>query len=238
MAALLVFGARNLGRAIAKHMAQQGWEVAAVARSEESLARVREEIPDALGIAADAASDGDVERAFREARERFGRIDLVVVAISPSTRGRTFGGGSIAESDAESMAPYVEDLLPNLFRILRVGSRVLVDQGGGTYVQITGGSARRGMAKRGPWAAGAFATRALIQSAASELREQGIHVALLIVDATIASEKTAGMTSQRPENATASQEDVARAVAYLAEQSPRAWTHELQITPSGDRWVP
>ena len=65
MAALLVFGARNLGRAIAKHMGQQGWDVAAVARSEESLARVRDDIPDALGISADAASDADVEACVR-----------------------------------------------------------------------------------------------------------------------------------------------------------------------------
>jgi hypothetical protein len=31
---------------------------------------------------------------------------------------------------------------------------------------------------------------------------------------------------------------VARAVEYLATQEPTAWTHELQVTPRGDRWVP
>jgi hypothetical protein len=31
---------------------------------------------------------------------------------------------------------------------------------------------------------------------------------------------------------------VAAAVAYLASQTPRGWTHELVITPSGDTWVP
>jgi NAD(P)-dependent dehydrogenase (short-subunit alcohol dehydrogenase family) len=119
-----------------------------------------------------------------------------------------------------------------------VGARVLGEQGRGTYVQVTGGSARRGMQGRGPWAAGAFATRALVQSAASELRERGVHVALLIVDGTIESERTADRLRERPETASVSEEDVARAIAYLAEQSPRGWTHELQITPAGDRWVP
>jgi len=42
----------------------------------------------------------------------------------------------------------------------------------------------------------------------------------------------------QPEEATTTEEDVAAAVAYLASQSPRAWTHELQITPRLDRWVP
>lgn len=238
MAALLVFGARNLGRAIARHMAGEGWDVAAAARSEESIRRVEAEIPGALGLVADAGSEDDVERAFAATRERFGSVDLVVVAISPDTRGRSFGGGTVLESDAESLAPYAEELLPNLFRILRIGSKVLAEQGGGTYVQITGGSARRGMPGRGAWAAAAFATRALVQSAAGELRDRGVHVALLIVDATIDNEKSAGFLAGKPADASAGEEDVARAVAYLAVQSPRAWTHELQLTPAGDRWVP
>jgi NAD(P)-dependent dehydrogenase (short-subunit alcohol dehydrogenase family) len=219
-------------------MAAAGWDVAAFAQSEESVRGVERDIPGALGLVGDARREEDVERAFSTTLERFGSIDLVTVAISPSTRGRSFGGGSIADADAEAFAPYLDDLLPALSTTLRVGARFLTEQGRGTYVQITGGSARRGMAGRGPWAAAAFATRGLIQSAASELRERGVHVALLIVDATIESEKTAGFLKDKPAELSAGMDDVARAVAYLAEQSPRAWTHELQVTPSGDRWTP
>lgn len=238
MPTLLVFGARNLGRAIARHMAGLGWSVAAVGRSADSLERLAAEVEGALIVNADAGKLVDVERAFAETRIRFEHIDLVVVAISPSTGGRTFGGGEIAEAEAASFTPYLDDLLPALVNVMRVGARVLKQQGSGTYVQITGGSARRGMSNRGPWAAAAFATRGLVQSAASELREHGVHGALLVVDATIESEKTQGYLEGRPKEASASEEDVAAAVAYLAAQSPRGWTHELQITPRGDRWVP
>jgi NADP-dependent 3-hydroxy acid dehydrogenase YdfG len=238
MPSALIFGARNLGRAIARHLESEGWGVAAVARSPDSLERLRSELPGALAIMADATRDADVERAFGEAHERFGSVDLVVVAISPSARGRSFGGGAIAEANADSFSPYLNELLPALATVLRVGTRVLVEQGGGTYVQITGGSARRGMAGRGPWAAAAFATRGLVQAAASELREKGVHVALLIVDATIESEKTRERLAGSPAERSATEEDVARAVAYLASQTPRGWTHELTLTPSGDRWVP
>jgi NAD(P)-dependent dehydrogenase (short-subunit alcohol dehydrogenase family) len=235
---LLVFGARNLGRAVARHMASLGWNVAAVARSADSLARLTAEVPGSLTVQGDAGSARDVERAFSEAKERFGAIDLVVVAISPSTRGRAFGGGGITEADEEAFAPYLDELLPALATVLRVGARVLGEQGHGTYVQITGGSARRGMAGRGPWAAAAFATRGLVQAAAGELRERGVHVALLIADATIESEKTREWLAGKPSDATMAEEDVAAAIAYLAGQSPRGWTHELQLTPRGDRWVP
>ena len=64
------------------------------------------------------------------------------------------------------------------------------------------------MAGRGPWAAAAFATRALTQAAALELRERGVHVALLIVDATIESEKTAGWLEGKPPETSASELEV------------------------------
>lgn len=238
MPSLLVFGARNLGRAISAHFASEGWRVAAVARSRDSLDRLAAEVPGALTISADAGLLNDVERAFAEARMRFATIDLVVVAISPTLGGRTWGGGEIAESEASAFAPYLDDLLPALVNVLRVGSRTLKQQGHGTYVQITGGSARRGRPTVGPWAAAAFASRGMLQSAAAELREHGVHAALLIVDATIESEKTAERLAGKPEELSTTEEDVARAVAYLASQSPRGWTHELQLTPRGDAWVP
>ena len=234
---LLVFGARHLGRTIARELAGDGWNAAAFARSEETVASLREELPEALGVVGDAGKADDVERAFAETRERFGAVDLVVNAITAAPRG-SFGGGGLAQAPPDAMEPYTDELLPGIFNVLRVGSRVLGEQGNGTLVQITGGSARRGMPGRGPWAAAAFATRALTQAAALELRERGVHVALLIVDATIDSAKSAGRLEGQPPEASASELDVVEAVRYLESQSPRGWTHELQITPRLDRWVP
>lgn len=237
MSTLLVFGVRNLGRAIALERAGRGWDVAGMARSEDSVQALRDAVPGSLGLVGDAVKSEDVERAFAETAERFGSIDLVVDAITARPRG-AFGGGSLAEAGQDELGPYVGELLTGIFNVVRIASRVLSEQGSGTLVQITGGSARRGMPGRGPWAAAAFATRALLQSAALELREQGVHAALLVVDATIESPKTAAMLEGRAPEVSTTQEDVAAAVDYLAAQSPRGWTHELQITPCGDRWVP
>ena len=94
------------------------------------------------------------------------------------------------------------------------------------------------MPGRGLWAAGAFATRALVQAAAQELRGDGIHVALLAVDATIESPKTEAFTRGSAAEALADMGEVATAVAFLVAQGARAFTHELQVTPAGDRWIP
>jgi NAD(P)-dependent dehydrogenase (short-subunit alcohol dehydrogenase family) len=230
VATLLVFGARNLGRVVASVFAADGWKVAGVARSKETIRLFETDVPGSVGVIADATDSSEVERVFRD----IGDVDLVVNAITttPSI------GGPLHEAPPTALEPYVGDLLPAIFNVLRVGGRALVERGRGTLVQVTGGSARRGNPGRGPWAAAAFATRALVQAQAAELRECNVHAALLIVDALIESDKTAKWLEGEPPEKSASMEEVAAAIRYLHRQSPRGWTHELQLTPSLERWVP
>ena len=230
MPTLLVFGARNLGRVLCRELAADGWRIAAVARTEETIRTLRDEVPDAVGLLGDAAEASDVERILADV----GDVDLLVNAI---TTFPSFAG-PIHEAPPDALDAYVGALLPGIFNVLRVGGRILAGQRHGTLVQVTGGSARRGNPGRGPWAAAAFATRALVQSQAAELRDQGVHVALLIVDAIIESEKTKHWLEDEPPERSASMEDVVNAIRYLHEQSPRAWTHELQLTPALERWIP
>jgi NAD(P)-dependent dehydrogenase (short-subunit alcohol dehydrogenase family) len=239
MPTLLTLGARNLGGAIADHFAARGWDVAAVARSQETVDKLTERLPDALGLTADATDPQQVENAARQARERFGSLDLIVNAVSPGMRSQgQFGGGPLLESTIEDFEHYATQVIRSVYAFLSAGARALQDQGGGTLIQITGGSSRRALPGKGPWAAGAFGSRALTQAAALELRPHGIHAALLVVDATIRSPKTAQYTGDAAEDALAEQEDVAHAVEYLASQARTAWTHELVVTPSGDTWTP
>jgi NAD(P)-dependent dehydrogenase (short-subunit alcohol dehydrogenase family) len=238
----LILGARNLGRAIASHLAERDWQVAGVALSEETTAAFEQSIPGALGLAMDASTPEGVDDAVARTREHFGGgpIDLLVnaVAAGPSPSGAPFGGGPLAELSPEDFDHYALKVARQTYAFLSAGVRALREVGGGTLIQITGGSSRRAIPGRGAWAAGAFATRALTQSAALELRDEGIHAALLIVDATIKSPKTEAYTRDAGEDELAEQEDVARAVEYLVSQQPTSWTHELQVTPRGDRWLP
>ncbi len=230
MPTLLVFGARNLGRVLATDFAADGWRVSGVARSEETIRVLVDDVPNAVGVIADASKPNDLERVFRDV----GDVDLIVNAIT-TTPGF---GGPVHEAPPDALEPYIGELLPAIFNVLRMSGRALAERGRGTLIQVTGGSARRGNPGRGPWAAAAFATRALVQAQAAELREHNVHAALLIVDAVIESDKTAAWLEDEPPEKSASMEEVTKAVKYLHEQSPRGWTHELQLTPSLERWVP
>jgi 3-oxoacyl-[acyl-carrier protein] reductase len=233
MPTAVVLGARNLGGAIAAHLHDAGWDVAAVARSDESLAGVRER--GIAGLNADATDPA----ALRDVLASRDDLRLVVNAVSAARpTGGPWGGGPLADADPGAYEAWTGAVSRQAFTFLSAGAAALRARGGGTLIQVTGGSARRAMPGRGLWAAGAAATRALVHAAAQELRGEGIHVALLIVDATIASPKTAERARDVPADALADQEEIARAVAYLAGQQASGYTHELVVTPAGDRWVP
>lgn len=228
----LIIGARHFGHAIIQRLLDDGWTVTGAARSAETLQRVRDAGARAMEV--DVTDQGSVLAALGAAAADDGRIDLVVNAASPygGSRSGPFGGGRLAEASPSGFDDWAAMPARGAFAFLSACARFLTEQGGpATVVQVTGGSARRGMAGRGPWAAGAFGVRALTQAAAQELREDRIHVALLIVDARI---DQAG----DGDDSSADMPGLAGAVAYLASQSPRAMTHELQVTPALDTWVP
>lgn len=237
---IVVLGARNLGGAIIDHFLARSWNAVGVARSEDTLAGVRAR--GALGLEADASDLDSLLGALAAARERFGSVDAVVNAVTayraPRGGSGAFGGGELAQADLEAFHGWTVAVAEQAFVFLSAGAMALQETGGGALVQITGGSSQRAYPGRGLWAAGAFATRALVQAAAQELRGQGIHVALLAVDATIESPKTEAFTRGVARDALADMHEVAGAVSFLVEQGARAFTHELTVTPAGERWIP
>jgi NAD(P)-dependent dehydrogenase (short-subunit alcohol dehydrogenase family) len=234
---VVVLGARNLGGAIIDHFLDLGWNAAGVARSDETLERVREK--GALAVGADASDAGSLAAALTDVRAQLSSVDAVVNAVTAARpTGGPFGGGPLATADLDAFRGWTVAVAEQAFVFLSVGAAALRDGDGGALIQITGGSSRRAMPGKGLWAAGAFATRALVQAAAQELRQEGIHAALLAVDATIESPKTASFTRDVPAEALGDMDEIARAVSFLVGQGSRSLTHELTVTPAGDRWVP
>ena len=217
---VLVFGARNLGRVIAEHLMERGWTATGVARTQETV--------DAFpgnGTLADATSLDEMRRAVDEA----GDFDLAVNAVSPKGR---FGGGDLITTDDDAMLPYTEQVLPEVFAFYRTCGGKLVERGGGTIIQVTGGSARRALPGRAPWGAGAAGVRALSQAAANEMKPKGVHAALLVCDGSFGGPGDDG-GGEKIDTV-----ELAKAVLFLHEQGRGAWTHELVVTPVGDRWTP
>jgi NADP-dependent 3-hydroxy acid dehydrogenase YdfG len=231
----VIFGARNLGRAIIDALVADGWGVTGVARSDDTLQGVAD--AGATPLRGDITDPASVAESLRAGAEAHGRVDLAVNAASAygGTRSGPFGGGPIADAAADAFDAWGVAPARSAFSFLSAAGRFALDQGGpATLVQATGGSARRAMP--GLWAAGAFGVRAITSAAAQELREHGVHVALLIIDAGI--EPLSGLREGQDRDSSADPRQIADAVRFLATQGARAATHELQVTPLAERWVP
>jgi NAD(P)-dependent dehydrogenase (short-subunit alcohol dehydrogenase family) len=234
----LVFGARNLGRAVIELLVAEGWAVAGAARSQSTLDAVSE--AGALALEADVTDPASVYAALGEVAAANGGVDLALNAASAygGDRAGPFGGGPVVEADFKGFDAWAAAPARAAFSFLSASGRFAVEQGGpATLVQVTGGSARRAMAGRGLWSAGAFGVRAITNAAALELRPVGVHVALLIVDAGIQPIAGPPRPGVSPE-ALADPRRIADAVLFLANQDARAATHELQLTPLAEAWTP
>ena len=102
----LVFGARNLGRAVIERLIEQDWNVAGVARSEATLKGIT--AAGALALRADVTDQGSVRAAVEQVAAAHGRVDLVVNAASAygGARSGPFGGGPIAEANPDSFGSW------------------------------------------------------------------------------------------------------------------------------------
>ena len=196
----LVLGARNLGGSIAGDLIEHGWRVASVARSAGSLERVQARSARCPWRPMRPIPTPS-RRRCRQATAANGAPSLFVNAVSASrSTGGPWGGGPVADGGVEGIRQWCN-----------AGRRAVRD------LPAAGrpGPPRRRCGRRrscrsradrpaercparGAWAAGAAATRALVHAAAQELREEDIHVALLIVDATIESPKTADRAATMP----------------------------------------
>lgn len=232
----LVVGARNVGRAVAAERAAAGWRVLAVSRTAQSLERLREACPDALAVAGDARDPSVVAAAIARARDELGGLDLVVNALTAPPRGQPFGGGPLAEAPPGRLGEWIDGYLPATFEILRQSARAMAARGAGTIVQVVGPSGRRPTPGHGPFAAAQMGARGLVMTLAQEMRPRGVHVALVVANARVETDRRP--PGSEPAEVMLRPEDVARAVGFLADQPGRGWTHELTVTPPGAAWTP
>jgi NAD(P)-dependent dehydrogenase (short-subunit alcohol dehydrogenase family) len=230
-----VFGAKRLGRGIAAHLHESGWDVVAGARSEATIGELGAEHPGVHGVIVDLGAPGAAAGVLEEARSRFGGLDLVVNAIadpqvSASALSRESGGSAQLESAIGAAVAPVHHVVDAAVGLLR-------EQGSGCFIQITGGLALRAQPGTGPLAATGYATRALVEGAVPEAREDGVHVALLVIRGLIESDLTAESLASKPAGASMTDEDVTAAVDFLVSQDDaRAWTHEIVLTPPAAPW--
>jgi len=227
---LLISGAgEGLAASIATTFAQGGYDVVGLARSDRAAQHLTRLVREAGGAYTHAACD-------------LTQPEQVGKALRPY-----LGRGSVLVHNAAAfvMKPFAETTpaeFENAWRAATLGAFVvsqtvlphMIARGSGTLIFSGATAALRGGAKFAAFASAKFAQRGLAQALAREYGPQGIHVAHAVIDGMIdaaTTDRLAGPGSQRMDPAA-----IARAYLYLADQHPSAWTHELDLRPSSERF--
>jgi NAD(P)-dependent dehydrogenase (short-subunit alcohol dehydrogenase family) len=229
VAAILGVGP-GLGAAVARRFAGECFGVALMARREESVAGVREEIEGGGGtvlpVSADATDPDSVAAAFDLVRNGLGDPEVFVYNAG------AFQMGGILDLSPEHFDRCFRANCAGAFYAAKQVLPAMVEAGRGTIL-LTGATASlRGSARFSALAVGKFGLRALAQSMAREFGPQGIHVSHVIVDGQINTPRARDMFPDREEHTLLSPEAIAETYWQLHSQDPTAWTMELDLRPA------
>ena len=221
--ALIVGAGAGLSAALARAFAKEGLAIALAARTPDDLRALAAETG-AQVFACDASRRADVERLFADLDTQ-GAPDVVAYNASYRTRG------PFVDLDPDEVEKSLRvSALAGFYVGQAAARRMLPAKKGAIF--FTGASASvKGYAQSAPFAMGKFALRGLAQSMARELSPQGIHVAHVVVDGGIRSER-------RPEPADKpgsllDPDAIASSYLHLLTQPQSAWSWEIEVRP----WV-
>ncbi len=238
-----VIGAGDfIGSAIARKFASEGFTVFAGRRNGDKLVPLVNDV-DAqggriIGGSLDARKEDDIT-AFLQAADREAPLQMCIFNVGANVHVPLVDTTERVFRKVWEMACYAG------FLAGREAARLMLPHGNGA-IFFTGATASlRGGAGYAAFAAAKAGLRAVAQSAARELGPQNIHVAHLVIDAGVdtewvrerirAREGDEGLRNLDP-NRLMRPASIAETYWQLYQQPRDAWTFEMDIRPSGERW--
>jgi 3-oxoacyl-[acyl-carrier protein] reductase len=218
--AIVTGASRGIGRAIAVRLAQDGADVALVARSAEALAATKGAV-EAAGrrsavLALDVADGKAVTEGVKRVADELGRLDIVV-----NNAGLTKDGLVMRMSD-EDWDTVLDVDLKGVFHFCRASLRALLKSPAGRIVNISSIVGMIGNAGQANYAAAKSGLFGLTRSLAKELGGRRV-TANAVCPGFIETDMTSGLSAEIRQNSLrsiplgrfGSGDDVAALVAFL-----------------------
>ncbi len=169
--AVITGASRGIGAAAARRLVHAGANVGLLARSEDSVKALAQELGDkALGIGCDVSVWERVNEAIGQCHEHFGSVDILVNnagVIDPVAR--------LEEADPESWSQVVDINLKGPFYGIRAALPLMKsNNGGGVIINISSGAATNALEGWSHYCATKAGLYLLTQSVHKECADQGV----------------------------------------------------------------
>ena len=224
---------RGLGAQLCKRFAAEGLKVIVAGRTLSALEAVATDIEksggEAVPLVADATKESDIVALFDAAGEE---LDLAIYNAGNNTPGK------IIEMEADYFEKAWRVVCFGGFLFGREAVRRMAPKKTGTLL-FTGASASlRGRPGFGAFNSAKAGLRTLAQAMAKEYAPEGIHVAHVVVDGAIGGDKIMNRfpDAANRQDSLISIEGIVDAFAFLYHQPERAWSFELDVRTSKEKW--
>ena len=222
--AVIIGAGEGLSASLARKLAQRGHKLVLAARNTDKLADLVAETG-AVAVTCNASDPADMEAVFAAADKLGEPLDIAI--YNPSARVR----GSIVDIDPTTVKDAILITAYGGFLMGQQAAKRMLPNGKGSIL-FTGASAGvKGYPMSSTFAMGKFALRGLAQSMARELAPKNIHVAHIVIDGGIKSERYPG--SPDVPDQTLDPDAIADSYVFLSQQQRSAWTWEIELRP----WV-
>ena len=226
---------QGLGAQLAKRFASEGLHVFVASRTQSRLDALTVEIEQAGGkataVCVDATNEEQVIKLFEKAGSG--------LRLAIYNTGNNFSG-QIIDMESDYFEKSWKSCCFGGFLFGREAVRRMVPSGNGTLL-FTGASASlRGRANFGAFNSAKAGLRTLAQAMAKEYGPRGIHVGHVVIDGAIAGDKIMRhlpeLAKKLGEDGMIKIEGIVDGYEYLYNQSPQAWTFELDLRTYIEKW--
>jgi NAD(P)-dependent dehydrogenase (short-subunit alcohol dehydrogenase family) len=239
--ALLIGAVDAIGAAVARRFALGGYHVCIgrrdATKSQALTAELTAKGATAQAFGIDARNEAEVQALFARIEAEIGPIEVCLFNAGANVNK------PLVETDERLFFKAWELACYAGFLVGREAAKVMTPRGRGAILFTGATASLRGGKGFAAFAAAKFVLRALAQSMARELGPKNIHVAHLIIDAAVDSEaihqrmRASGRNPATiPADSLTRTTSIAEAYWFLHQQTRDAWTHELDLRPSVEKW--
>lgn len=218
------------GAALARAFSREGMAVALLARDTDFTSPLARKLPDSRSFACDVTNAAAVQDTFASIRREMG---------DPETLVYNAGSGVWGDVESIDLGGFEASWRVNAYGALAASQEVIPAMkaaGRGSIIFIGATASKRGGPRTAAFAPAKAAQRSLAESMARSLGPQGIHVALVVIDAVVDLPRTRQSMPDKPDEFFLKPEDMAASAVWLAKQPRSAWTFEIDVRPFGEKW--
>ena len=237
--AVITGGAQGIGRRTAELLAERGYSIAIVDlhKPEATVAAIAANGGAVFGFAGDITDEAVVSEFAQRVFDRYDRVDVLV---------NNAGISHIAPAEETSVADYRRVIEVNLvapFLLAQIFGKKMLEAGSGSIVNVASVAGLLGVADRAAYNASKHGLIGLTRTLAAEWGGRGVRVNAVcpgwvktemdVADQAGGSYSNADITGRVPMGRFASPDDIAQAIAFLANPNESSFINGHALSVDG-----